>query len=70
VRKLFIGICLLLCSVAPAYAATINVVVNHATPDAIPVGDTFTVTVSNDDFPQTGGAAIGIVWNPDVLDLD
>jgi hypothetical protein len=70
VKKLLIGACLLLCSVAPVFAATVNVIVNHATPEAIALGETFTVTVSNAGFPQTGGATVGILWNADVLDLD
>jgi len=53
----------------PVYAATIDVTVNHATPDAIPFCTTFTITISHTDFPQTGGATVGVIWNPDVLDL-
>jgi len=70
VRKLFLGISLLLCSFAPAYAATVNVNVDApANPLAIVQGDTFMVTVSNVDFELTGGATLGVNWNPVVLNL-
>gem|GEM_PF-6617433 len=70
-KKLYIGVCLLLCSFAPAYAATINVVVDApADPLAISPGEMFTVTVSNAAFEQTGGATLGILWNAAVLDLN
>jgi len=70
VRKLFFGISLLLCSFAPAYAATVNVDVDTpADPLAIAVGETVIVTVRNVDFELTGGATLGVNWNPAVLDL-
>jgi len=71
VKTLLTGVCLLLCSFAPAYAATVNVVVDPpANPLAIALGQTFTVTVSNADFVQTGGATVGILWDPVILDLN
>lgn len=69
-KKFLIGVCLLLCSFAPAYAATVNVVVDPpADPLAISIGETFTVTVSNTDFVQTGGATLDIIWSAAILDL-
>lgn len=69
-KKVLLGVSLLLCSFAPAFAATVNVVVNDPDPLTIQQGETFTVTVSNVGFPGTGGATIGIVWNAAVLDLN
>jgi len=71
VKNLFLGVCLLLCSGAPVYAATIDVIVDPpADPMAIMQGEMFTVTVRHTNFPQSGGGTLGILWNASVLDLN
>lgn len=66
-KNLCCGFLLLMTSVAPAVAETVDV--NPSATQVAP-GDSFTVHLDHTGFPTIGAGTVGIEWNPAVLRLD